>query len=757
MAVIFLTGFEAASLVDNITLNGTAAYSTTQARTGTQSIRCNPASGASGYFDIGLTGTQNYRHFGLYIASMPSANRVISGRLLSENLNVRLNASGYLLLYNNTTLVATSTTTLSTGVWYWIGLRGVTSASPVVWLQVDGVDDASTATIPSTVSQLGTALGVSSTEASAIDIYIDDLIGDGAGFLAPSKVALLLPISDFYRDTEWTGGSGGTTNLYDAVNNTPPVGSATESDTTQIEHAGGVSGNYIPNLTTYSTAGVGSSDTIIAVQGIVVWGEDIATGTKYCSFYGNSNPTGWSGDSNVDVSTGHGSGAVGTYSTGTDYWNERRSAVITTNLVIGTDIVLANSPRFNINRAGLETRVVSCCFMGMYVAWTPASGPTEFVKTAADALSSLADATVRAFAGTRAIADSASTLSEATARVMGKARTVADALSSVADSLIRAAASKARTGGDTLATLSEAVARVSAKARTVAQSLPSASEAVVRVTGKARTTADSLASLSESAVRSAAAKVRTIADETLATLAEAVVAVKSGGSQAFQQTASDALASVSEATTRLSAKARTTADALGSLAEAVVRVLTNGRTASDALSAFSEAAVRITGKARTAADALSTLSEAVARGIAAKARTGADSLASLSEAPTRIKAAARTTADSVASVTDALSRATAAKVRSGADALSSVAEQAVRGASAKLRATADALPTLAEAVAGSKILMRATADALGSITEAAVRGAVAYGRAAADTIGSLAESAVRGAISFIRREHRPSD
>ena len=380
MAVTFLTGFEsAAALVDGITLTGTAAYSTTQARTGTRSIRCNPASGASGYFDIGLTGTESYRHFGLYIASMPSVNRVISGLLLSENLNVRLNASGYLLLYNNTTLVATSTTTLSTGVWYWIGLRGVTSASPVVWLQVGGVDDASTATIPSTVSQLGTALGVSSTEASAIDIYIDDLIGDDAGFLAPSKVGFLLPISDNYRDTLWTGGSGGTTNLWEAVNNCPPVGSATESNTTQIEHAGGAAGTtdqYAANLTTYTNAGVGASDTVIALQGVVVWGEDIATGTKMLSWSVVSNPATGIGAGSTDVSSGHGSGAVGTYSaTGTDYWNESRSAIKTTGLVIDTYITLGTSPVMRVSRPETASRVASVCFMGMYVAWTPYVAP----------------------------------------------------------------------------------------------------------------------------------------------------------------------------------------------------------------------------------------------------------------------------------------------------------------------------------------------------------------------------------------------
>jgi len=379
VAVTFMCGFEAAAaLVDGIVLSTNAAYSTTQARTGTRSIRVNPGSGAQGTANIATPG-QGWFHFALYITTLPSVSRQIVHSSTTGQAALMLSSTGTLQCWVNNTNIGSSSA-LSTGRWYWIGLRDKTSASDVEWLQVDGVGQncLATATITTTIGWFGCG----GTEASAIDIYFDDVIGDDAGFLAPSNVALLLPISDNARATLWTGGSGGTTNLYDAVNNCPPVGSATESNTTQIEHAGGAVSStdaYDANLTTYTTAGVGSGDTVLAAQALIVWGEDISTGTKLLSYRIDSNPLVF-GELSIDVSTGHGSGAVGTYSTGADYWNERRSAIKTTGLVIGTDITLGTSPVFHVVRPETASRVASVCFTGMYVAWTPyvappASGP----------------------------------------------------------------------------------------------------------------------------------------------------------------------------------------------------------------------------------------------------------------------------------------------------------------------------------------------------------------------------------------------
>lgn len=371
MAVVFMTGFESvAQKVDDITPMN-VSYTTTHPRTGAYEIRCNPASGATAYVYTATGNNGYWVHFGLYIAAMPSgADRTIAGTAKS-GFSIVLTTTGYVEVWYSDGLLGTSATALSTGKWYWVGINtNAVTAQPIV--QVDGQDFVS-----GTKGGYGIQnFGASVADAATLDIYIDDIICDNAGFLAPSRVALLLPISDNARATLWTGGAGGTTSLYDAVNNCPPIGTATETNLTQIEHAGGGGGGdaYNANMTTYATAGVGTSDTIIALQGLIVWGEDAATGTKLLSYGGFNNPD-WTGEASIDVSTGHGSGAVGTYGTGTDYWNERRSAIKTTGLVIGTDITLDNSPMMSVWRPETASRVASVCFMGMLVAWTPYVAP----------------------------------------------------------------------------------------------------------------------------------------------------------------------------------------------------------------------------------------------------------------------------------------------------------------------------------------------------------------------------------------------
>ena len=90
MAVTFGAGFEAQQAVtDGVTLLGTSSYSLVQANTGVASIRCNPASGASGYFSaVGFNPTS--LGFAIYIATAPSVARRIVGQ--ASDCALRLNA-----------------------------------------------------------------------------------------------------------------------------------------------------------------------------------------------------------------------------------------------------------------------------------------------------------------------------------------------------------------------------------------------------------------------------------------------------------------------------------------------------------------------------------------------------------------------------------------------------------------------------------------------------------------------------------------
>jgi hypothetical protein len=344
--------------VDNLQISaGTATASTAQHRTGAASLRCNPGSGASLTFV--LNGASNgYQHFGLYIATMPSVARIIAGNGTGSTL--KLNSTGTLEVFDTTTSRGASTTALVTGQWYWIGRLTIAGTS-VPLLQINGTTEV-TGTVAADGS--GGLMGFIGTEASAADIYFDDFIIDGAGFLAPSNVNLALPISD-NTVTGVTDNNGVTTNIWQCVSNTPPAGVASANEAANpkkgMHFTASTTDNYIANLTTYTTLGVGASDTVLAVQGIVRHGEDIATGTKNLqNVAALTNPT----VAGSSVTAGLDLGAHGAE---TGLWQTTFGTMTTS-----PSVTLGSSPTIRTSRTS-ESRLACVDFMGMYVAWTPAA------------------------------------------------------------------------------------------------------------------------------------------------------------------------------------------------------------------------------------------------------------------------------------------------------------------------------------------------------------------------------------------------
>lgn len=364
MAVTKLVSFEGGSAdVDGVTLTGTNSYDITTFRTGARALRCNPASGASGYADIGVSGTV-WVHFGLYVATLPSVTRDIAG------IAVKLRSDGKLDYHNSAgTFIGTSTTALTTGQWYWIGAaRGTVSSQDL--LQIDG---ASEVTGSISASNWLTRLGPNATEASSIDLYIDDVVVDDAGFLAASKVDILRPISD-NSNTNWRCGDSSTTNLFEAANNVPPSGvaSASETATSNIESASNTgTATYIANLTTYATAGVASGDTVLAVQEVLSHGEDIATGTKTGSVELTGNPV----ITAAGFTFGSDAGAHGAHVGG--LWTAAFGAMTTS-----PSVTLGSSPTMKLVKTDTTTRVGCIDFMGLLVAWTPVAAAPDRVPYA---------------------------------------------------------------------------------------------------------------------------------------------------------------------------------------------------------------------------------------------------------------------------------------------------------------------------------------------------------------------------------------
>lgn len=327
------------------------------------SLKLTPASGATGYW-AGLTGAVNWIagsriRFYVRITSLPGTAR----KLLScgaSGASLRLNTDGTLTVLGSGSVLGSSTTALSdTARWYRIEFG---SFSSTVVLRIDGIEEVNVGSAES----VGARLGADDTVASTYTAYVDDLVVDDAAWPAHSFVRMLLPTGDTQVGS-WTGGVGGTTNLFDAVNNAPPIGTATETDLTQIESIDGSGDNatdeYRATIATYASAGIVGGDTVLAVAPLIWHGEDVSTGTKTGSvaMVANPNPASYQA-----FTFGGDIGALGTFPSN---WQGTGPA-----LVDSPSVTLSTNPQIAVRKTDAGTRVASICFIGLKVEYRPAAG-----------------------------------------------------------------------------------------------------------------------------------------------------------------------------------------------------------------------------------------------------------------------------------------------------------------------------------------------------------------------------------------------
>lgn len=333
-------------------------YDTAIKRTGAASLKFVASSGADNAYVVDGGVAQLWHRIYVRVTARPSTTRrIILGQ--SSSVNLQLNPDGTLAYYNSTVSQGTSTTALTDDTkWYRIEWRGGTDTSVVV-LKIDGVDEVTAS--PSAWSARG-ILGSNDTVADTYTLYFDDYSADNATAPGEGAVVLLLPVSDSARSTEWVAGSNATTattNLWEGVNNTPPVGTATSNAVTAaISHEGGATGDYDANMTTYTDAGIGAGATINAMQAISVTGEDISTGAKVLTMSIKSNPAQGAFETNWTVGTS----AVGTYPTN---WTITRGTIISS-----PSVTLGTSPVMTMRRPETASRRADVCFMGIYVDYT---------------------------------------------------------------------------------------------------------------------------------------------------------------------------------------------------------------------------------------------------------------------------------------------------------------------------------------------------------------------------------------------------
>jgi hypothetical protein len=340
---------------------------------------------ASWKFDSGAGNTLAYlTHswgnrglFGYYVrayfrfATMPSATTRLLLLVTSTGVNLvnaRVTSGGKLQLYNEVGAVqigSDSAATLTTGVWYRIELycKTVTGASDEAALRLDGVEVASATGLSlSDLNVYQCLFGLVNNPGANRVCNVDDVsINDDQGATENSwpgesgGIFYLDPVSDNARDADWVAGAGGTTNLFDAVNNDPPVGvaAASATDTSQVKNAdtGDSTSNYDANMESYDAGGVPAgpiriAQTVISAAPSVSLGVTLATKIV-------SNPA-----QSGEFTQNHGL-AAGTW--GTDWgagWGTAQ---------VYPSVTRATEPVMRIGRRLAAAAEIHCCMMKLAV------------------------------------------------------------------------------------------------------------------------------------------------------------------------------------------------------------------------------------------------------------------------------------------------------------------------------------------------------------------------------------------------------
>lgn len=286
--------------------------------------------------------------------------------------------------------------------WYQVELKFTTDGSSNIdgWeVQIDGVSVGS-GSLTTPDGGLSTAFYAHFTTTSEfLHFYVSGLFGNAAYFMrvywyhdgtstwlddfavnddtgsaqtswpGNSMAVLSLPTGDA-QVGNWRGGAGGSSGLWDAINNIPPAGSASETDASQIESdaadsaADGPTETYKAIMATYASLGIGPNDVINALYAVICHGEDVATGTKNGSVQIISNPA--EGAANGFV-FGRDAGALGTWPTNWHWETPSSGATVTHEPTVDVNA----SPVVEIAATSATNAQGAVCFLGIYVDYTP--------------------------------------------------------------------------------------------------------------------------------------------------------------------------------------------------------------------------------------------------------------------------------------------------------------------------------------------------------------------------------------------------
>jgi hypothetical protein len=392
---------------------GTQTFDTGTKRTGTRAYKFD--GGAGGNFIRALyafTGATSRTYWATCWFHLPAgtglpatANRLLGFLNTGATLNIcsiELTAGGKIQLRighdgsgNSAQHGSDSSATVTHSTWYRLDLAVETAAGANDYAEcwLDGTSVASGTGLSFSDSAPGIlywgwgagASGAAGPGANEV-VFVDDILlqdeQGSANNTLPAEdegVVLLLPESDFANVSDrWLEGAGGTTNLWEAVNNIPPAGVSTGSSTatSQIENAiNNTTNEYDALMQSYATAGLGSSDVVTAVYSLVEGANSSTTGSDTLDFLMHGgNPSESTNRQSIDI-------VASTYPSG---WNR----------LVGPpqenpSVVIATSPKVGVAKVVGTTRVATVCLMSMYVSYyvgTPPAASAQGPRIASGAL-----------------------------------------------------------------------------------------------------------------------------------------------------------------------------------------------------------------------------------------------------------------------------------------------------------------------------------------------------------------------------------
>lgn len=393
MARLVTAGFEAKSLSNSSTTTGepgvvvgagAVSIDTSVPRSGAACAKC--AASANNFLNAPLTtvlGQTYYTRLAVRFSSItPSANLGVLRFDDAEGtlFEITLQTTGKLWTWLPVEAkhLGEESQALEGNVWYVLeAFIKVPAAGngTVGWLLRNNAGEVIKELTEGTVNVRNKGLGTiraghQSSGETAVTVFLDDWAinsdeGENQnGLPGNAKVVMLKPTADVAR-TGWTAGAGGTTNLWDALNNTPPVGvkSASATNTSQIKDStSNTTDTYEAKLAAYSTpvessgGGIGGGDTVKLVATLMRIGNSSST-ARNIGITGVSNP----------AITENVQGTSGTGETDPTGWSTKISA-FSYNPSVEKEV----QPVLKIRKATASTDAAMVDQIGLLVEYVPA-------------------------------------------------------------------------------------------------------------------------------------------------------------------------------------------------------------------------------------------------------------------------------------------------------------------------------------------------------------------------------------------------